>query len=239
MLREPRIGESWSHRGFLEELKSRRRELALTARAFRDFVRGFRTLAWADPCVTVFGSVRFRQGHAYYDLARRVGRGLAGLGFSVMTGGGPGLMEAANRGARDAGGRSVGCNITLPDDSDERPNAYLDRQVSVRYFFVRKVLLSKYSRGFVVLPGGFGTMDELFEVLTLVQTRKISRLPIVLMGSAYWHGLVRFVRTMADAGAVDATETGGWLATDDVDEALAHISLRNSRRLRGHQPAGR
>lgn len=217
-MRDESVGRIRWGEAFVDSLRLRRRELVLTVRAVQDFVRGFRALRGADPCVTVFGSARFREGHAYYGLARRVGHGLAGHGFTVMTGGGPGLMEAANRGARDAGGRSVGCNIILA--SDERPNAYLDRRVSVRYFFVRKVLLFNYSHGFVVLPGGFGTMDELFEALTLVQTQKMT-CPVVLMGTAYWTGLLDLFRRMVAEGTVEPGELRTWLVTDDVDRAMA------------------
>ena len=207
-------------RTFADGLRARRRELVLTGRAVQDLVRGYRAFRSAEPCVTVFGSARFCEGHAYYGMARRVGHAVAGLGFTVMTGGGPGLMEAANRGAREAGGRSVGCNIVLANG--EGPNAYLDRQVTVRYFFVRKVLLFNYSYGFVFLPGGFGTADELFEALTLIQTRKMRR-PIVLMGTQYWSGLLELVRNMADEGTVGPGELGTWLATDDVREGMAHL----------------
>ncbi len=171
----------WQDRALLEGPQARRRDLSLVLKAIRDFVRGFRALSFVGPCVTVFGSARFPEGHPYYDLGREVGRSLSDLGFTVMTGGGPGLMEAANRGAKEAGGLSVSCNITL--GAEEEPNSYLDHSVTVRYFFVRKVLLFKYSYGFVALPGGFGTMDELFEALTLVQTGKIKSFPIVLMGT--------------------------------------------------------
>ena len=218
------------NRAFIGGLRPRRSELVLAARAVQDLVRGFRALGCAGPCVTVFGSARFPEWHAYYGMARRVGREIAGLGFAVMTGGGPGLMEAANRGAREAGGRSVGCNIILA--REEAPNAYLDRRVSVRYFFVRKVLLLNYSRGFVVLPGGFGTLDELFEVLTLVQTRRMKR-PVVLMGAAYWRELLSLVRKMADEGTIEPDELGTWLVTDDVDEAMGHL------RRHAAPPAGR
>ena len=161
-------------------------------RAGRDFIRGFRALHFVGPCVTVFGSARFDEHHRYYAMAREVGGALAGLGFTVMTGGGPGVMEAANRGAREAGGRSVGCNIELP--FEQEPNPYLDRWVTTEYFWVRKVLLFKYSYAFIVLPGGFGTLDELTEALTLIQTRKILQFPVVLMGRDYWapfHGDVQ------------------------------------------------
>ncbi len=211
----------WQDRMLLEGPQPRRRELNLLAGALRDFVSGFRGLAFVGPCVTVFGSARFAEGHEYYDLGRRVGRAVSELGFTVMTGGGPGLMEAANRGARDAGGSSVGCNILL--GTEEAPNPYLDRWVTVKYFFVRKVLLFKYSYAFVALPGGFGTMDELFEALTLVQTKKIHSFPIVLMGTDYWKRLLHLVRNMVDERAIEPGEIETWLTTDDVDEAMAHI----------------
>ena len=213
--------DSWQDRELLEGPQTRRRELSLLFRAFTDFVGGFRGLAYVGPCVTVFGSARFLEGHEYYEVGRRVGRAVSELGFTVMTGGGPGLMEAANRGAKEAGGRSVGCNIVL--GTEEAPNQYLDRWVTARYFFVRKVLLFKYSYAFVALPGGFGTMDELFEALTLVQTGKIDNFPIVLMGTDYWKRLLHLVRNMVDEGAIAPGEIDTWLTTDDIDEAMAHI----------------
>ena len=160
MTDDPRFRHDWYDRALLEGPQTRRRDLGLVLRAIRDFVSGFRALSFVGPCVTVFGSARFHEGHPYYELGREVGNALSHLGFTVMTGGGPGLMEAANRGAKEAGGHSVSCNIAL--GTEETPNAYLDRSVTVRHFFVRKVLLFKYSYGFVALPGGFGTMDELF-----------------------------------------------------------------------------
>src|SRR6186713_1184719 len=147
----------------LEGPHSRLREARLLIKVVWDFLRGFRALHFCGPCVTVFGSARIREGHPYYQLGVEVGKGLTRLGFTVMTGGGPGLMEAANRGARDVGARSVGCNITLPHE--QNPNPYLDHWLTVRYFFIRKLMLIKYSYGFIVMPGGFGTMDELFESL--------------------------------------------------------------------------
>src|SRR5262249_26275324 len=149
----------------------RRSELRQSLRILRECIRGFRKLHFVGPCVTVFGSARFQEDHPYYALARALGARLAEVGFTVMTGGGPGSMEAANRGARDAGGTSVGCNITLP--TEQKPNPYLDRWVEVRYFFVRKMLLEKYSYAFIAMPGGIGTLDEMFETATLIQTRKI------------------------------------------------------------------
>src|SRR6476660_5335777 len=167
-------------RVLLEGPHSRLQELRLLLRAGRDFIRGFRALHFVGPCVTVFGSARFDEHHRYYAMAREVGGALVGLGFTVMTGGGPGVMEAANRGAREAGGSSVGCNIELP--FEQRPNAYQTLSLTFKYFFVRKMMFVKYSLAFVIFPGGFGTFDELFEALTLIQTRKIRNFPIVLFG---------------------------------------------------------
>ncbi len=208
-------------RTLLEGPHSRLRELLMVLRAGRDFIRGFRALHFVGPCVTVFGSARFDEHHRYYAMAREVGGALTTLGFTVMTGGGPGIMEAANRGAREAGGASVGCNITLP--MEQQPNPYLDRWVSCHYFFVRKVLLLKYSYAFVVLPGGLGTLDELSEALTLIQTRKILQFPIVLMGRDYWAPFLAMVRTMVEAGTVSAADLDLMLVTDSVPEAIAHL----------------
>lgn len=208
-------------RYFLEGPKSRRSEFLMTLHFVRDFLRGFRVLHFVGPCVTVFGSARFTADHPFYDLAREVGRGLSRLGFTVMTGGGPGLMEAANRGAREGGGRSVGCNIQLP--LEHQPNPYLDRHVTLRHFFVRKVLLIKYSYAFIALPGGFGTMDEFFEALTLIQTRKIQRFPIVLMGEAYWNSLIQLLQRMNAARTIDRLDLKLLLVTDSVEEAMQHI----------------
>lgn len=189
-------------------------------RIFREFIRGFRTFHSIGPCVTVFGSARFKQDHRYYQLSREVGSRLARAGFVVMTGGGPGVMEATNRGAQEAGGLSVGCNIELP--REEQHNPYLDRWVEFRYFFVRKVMLIKYSYAFFGMPGGFGTMDEIFEVATLIQTGKIDPFPCVLMGTAYWRPLVDFIReSMLAEGTISADENLPLLLTDDIDEAIA------------------
>lgn len=208
-------------RVFLEGAHSRRRELLLLLRAGRDFLRGFRALHFVGPCVTVFGSARFKDGHPAYALAREAGAALARLGFTVMTGGGPGIMEAANRGAREAGGRSVGCNIELP--FEQFPNPYLDRWVSCRYFFVRKVLLFKYSYAFVVLPGGLGTLDELTEALTLIQTTKIAQFPVVLMGRDYWAPFLATLQAMVAAHTISAADLDLMKVTDSIPEAMAHI----------------
>ena len=187
----------------------------------RDFIVGFRALHFVGPCVTVFGSARVEEAHPYYELAREVGRGLGRMGFTVMTGGGPGLMEAANRGARDVGARSVGCNIALP--IEQTVNRYVDKSVTCRYFFVRKVLLFKYSYGFIAMPGGMGTTDELFEALTLIQTKKILDFPVVIMGKQYWAPLIKLLEDMVAAKTIHATDLDLTLITDDVPEALAHI----------------
>jgi uncharacterized protein (TIGR00730 family) len=205
----------------LEGPHSRRRELSLVLRSVRDFIAGFRTLHFVGPCVTVFGSARFDESHPYYDIGRAIGRGLARAGFTVMTGGGPGVMEAANRGAKEEGGRSVGCNIRLAHE--QAPNPYLDRSVTCEHFFVRKVLLFKYSYAFIALPGGLGTLDELSEALTLIQTRKILRFPVVLMGIDYWSGFRAQLDRMVSAGTIDAGDLDLLFITDSVDEALAHV----------------
>ena len=210
-------------RTLLEGPNSRFRDLRLVLGALSDFIRGFRALHFVGPCVTVFGSARFGEDHPYYALGRDVGRRLTDLGFTVMTGGGPGLMAAANRGAREAGGRSVGCNIALPFEQD--PNPYLDRSVTCEHFFVRKVLLFKYSYAFVALPGGIGTMDELFEALTLIQTKKIENFPVLLIGVDYWGPLVAMLDRLATEGAIAARDRELVLVTDDLDVAMRHLQV--------------
>lgn len=208
-------------RYLLEGPHSRLSELLILFRAGRDLIHGFRKLHFVGPCVTVFGSARFKESHPYYALAREVGQRVSRLGFTVMTGGGPGVMEAANRGAKDAGGLSVGCNITLPFEQEVNP--YLDRWITCHYFFVRKVLLFKYSYAFVVLPGGLGTLDELTEALTLIQTGKIRNFPVVLIGTSYWAPFVALLRDMISHGTIGATDLDLFLVTDDLDEAIAHL----------------
>lgn len=191
-------------------------------RILSEFVDGFDTLADLEPAVSVFGSARTAPGSDEYVLAERVGAALAKANLGVITGGGPGVMEAANRGAREAGGASIGLGIELP--FEQRLNDYIDLGLDFRYFFVRKTMFVKYSQAFVVLPGGFGTMDELFEALTLVQTRKVTRFPVVLLGVDYWGGLVTWLRDRMLAGSkIKEADLDLLLLTDDVDEAVAHI----------------
>lgn len=202
----------------------RRRELFLLLKVARDFFNGFRALHFVGPCVTVFGSARFKEDHPYYKLAREMGAAIAKLGFTVMTGGGPGIMEAANRGAKDVDGRSVGCNIELPFEQTHNP--YLDKWVTMRYFFVRKVLLLKYSYGFVMMPGGFGTMDEMFESLTLMQTGKIRNFPVVVMGTEFWEPMQPFLQHMVKNGTISPSDLDLMLFTDSVTEAIAYLKDR-------------
>lgn len=207
---------------YLEGPKSRSNELFFALKVFYEFIRGFRKLHFVGPCITIFGSARFTKGHRYYDLARKAGAVVAQSGFTVMTGGGPGVMEAANRGAYESGGRSVGCNITLP--FEQKPNPYMHKWVTMRYFFVRKVLLLKYSYAFVVFPGGWGTMDELFETLTLVQTGTIHNFPVVLIGTDYYRQLWDYIQYMVDQKTISEEDLRLVKLTDDLDEAMAHIN---------------
>jgi uncharacterized protein (TIGR00730 family) len=197
-------------------------ELLRVIRIGAEFIKGFRRLHFEGPCVTVFGSARFKEDHRYYHLARDVSARISKLGFTIMTGGGPGIMEAANRGARDAGGRSIGCNIMLP--MEQKPNPYVDRFIEFRYFFVRKVMLVKYSYAFVVMPGGFGTLDELFEAITLIQTDKISDFPVVLMGTDYWGPMLDFIRDrMLAEGTISPHDLDLMFVTDSPEEAVDRI----------------
>jgi uncharacterized protein (TIGR00730 family) len=192
-------------------------------RILSEFVDGFDALSRCGRAVSVFGSARLGEDHPHYALARAVGQRAAKAGLTVITGGGPGLMEAANRGAQEAGGFSVGCNIELPHE--QQANAYLDLTIDFRYFFVRKTMFVKYAEGFVVFPGGFGTLDELFEALTLIQTGKIDRFPIVLMGAASWRGLLDWLRgdALTDQRVGEA-DLALLTITDDPDEAIAAIT---------------
>jgi len=210
-------------RHFLQGPQPRGFELGEALAIFWELMRGFRALHFVGPCVTVFGSARFQDQHPYYKTARHLGAELANAGFTVMTGGGPGIMEAANRGARDVGGYTIGCNIELP--VEQRPNPYLDRWVTFRHFFVRKLMLVKYSYAFIALPGGFGTMDEIFEVATLIQTHKVKEFPLVLMGRDYWSPLMDFLNErQVTEGTIDVNDLKRITVTDSVEEAVQTVT---------------
>jgi uncharacterized protein (TIGR00730 family) len=208
---------------FLSGKRDRGADLESAVRIFLEFLRGFEFFGNIDrPCVTVFGSARFAPEHRYYEMARQLGNQLARAGYGVITGGGPGIMEAANRGAREAGGLSLGCNIMLP--KEQHANPYLDRFIEMDHFFVRKVMLVKYSRAFVVMPGGMGTLDEAFETLTLVQCHKLDRFPIVAMGSEFWGQLGNFVRkTLVSEQTISPEDLDLLSVTDSPEEAVAFI----------------
>ena len=208
-----------------EFLAGRRRHsdnVESAVRIFLEFLRGFEFLSIEEPCVTVFGSARFEEGHQYYELARSAGAALAREGYAVMTGGGPGVMEAANRGAQEGGGLSLGANIHLP--KEQHPNPYIDRFIEFEHFFVRKVMMVKYSCAFIIMPGGFGTLDEVFETLTLIQTNKIDNFPVILMGTDFWDPLMRFFkeRFLAEQ-TISSVDLDLIAVTDSVQEAMAHI----------------
>jgi len=208
-------------RSFLMQRRTLDRERSRLRRIMSEFEQGFRQLYKLGPAVTVFGSARFKPDHPYYELARHVGRRLAEVGLTVITGGGPGAMEAANRGAREAGGPSYGLNIVLPHE--QKPNPYIDENVEFNYFFVRKVMLVKYSCGYIVLPGGLGTLDELFEAATLLQCGKVGPFPLILVGRDFWKGMRDFLLFMVDQGVFAADEVGFGRITDSAEEAVDFV----------------
>jgi uncharacterized protein (TIGR00730 family) len=208
-------------RDFLMQARTPAAEKARLKRIHDEFVLGFKRLHKLGPAVTVFGSARFNEGHPYYKMAVEVGRELAKAGFAVLTGGGPGIMEAANRGAHEAGGTSIGLNIILP--FEQEPNPYVDDSVEFRYFFVRKVMLVKYSCAFVIMPGGLGTLDELYEAGTLIQCDKIGPFPVIGMGKRFWSGLRKFTQHQVKEGAVAKSELGFVRVTDSAKEAVKLI----------------
>jgi uncharacterized protein (TIGR00730 family) len=207
---------------YLEGPKSRTYELRFVCKVFLEFIKGFRTLHFAGPCITVFGSARFKENHPYYKVAMEFGKRIAALGFTVMTGGGPGIMEAANRGAYESGGTSVGCNIVLPHEQKENP--YLTKTITFDHFFVRKTMLVKYSYAFIIMPGGFGTMDEFFEILTLIQTKVVTQFPVVLYGESYYKGLIKQLEFMAKQGTLAEEDLKLVILTNNIDDAMQHIS---------------
>ncbi len=201
--------------------RSRFSDLGTIFRVAKDLLMGFRALHFAGPCVTIFGSARTKRGMGYYEMARKMGEACAKLGFTVITGGGPGIMQAANQGAFEAGGRSLGVNIELP--FEQQLNPYVHRSVTMRYFFTRKVVLVKYSYAFIVMPGGAGTLDEMFETMTLIQTGKLKVFPIILMGKDYWKPLMDFVYRMAEEGTISPDDPDLIFFTDDVEDAISHL----------------
>lgn len=206
---------------FLEGPRSRIWEFRFTLKVVREFVKGFRALHNLGPCVTVFGSARLQEGDPSYEKAREIGERIAGIGYGVMTGGGPGIMEAANRGAFEVGGESIGCNIQLPFEQSGNP--YTTKSVTIKYFFVRKTLLTKYSKGFVIMPGGFGTLDEFFETLTLIQTAIIEDFPVVLFDTQYHRHVLEHIEVMKERGTISPEDLNLMLVTDSVDDAIAYL----------------
>ena len=208
---------------FLQGRQNRPEELESAVRYFLEFLMGFESLDVTGPAVTVFGSARFPENSRYYQLAREVGSRLVQAGYAVITGGGPGIMEAANRGAKEAGGLSIGCNITLR--KEQKANDYLDDFVQFDHFFVRKVMLVKYSSAFVVLPGGFGTLDEVFETLTLIQTNTIEHFPVILMGSKFWSRMMQFfAESLLVEKTIDPEDIHLFHITDSAQEAVEIIA---------------
>jgi uncharacterized protein (TIGR00730 family) len=214
---------------FLEGPKRRLTELWSVIEIGWEFIRGFRTFHFVGPCITFFGSARFRKDHPQYQTARELAGAVSRMGFTVMTGGGGGIMEAANRGAWEAGGRSVGCNIKLP--KEQQPNPYMDTWVTLEHFYVRKVILTKYSCGFVIMPGGLGTLDEFFEIYTLLQTGKIQDFPIVLFGSAYWSNLIEQLEDMEDEATISPMDLHLLFITDSVGDAAAYLEEKATKYL--------
>jgi len=223
----------------VEELETIGRDAWRIFRIMGEFVEGFEEMTKVGPAVSIFGSARVQPDHPQYQLCVETARLIGESGFAIITGGGPGIMEAANRGAREAGARSVGCNIELP--FEQHMNPYVDLSIDFRYFFVRKTMFVKYAQAFVIFPGGFGTMDELFESLTLIQTGKVRHFPVVLMGTEYWAGLVDWIRDrMATEGKIAPRDLDLLFLTDDPVEARDHVVQRFERRreiLKGTLPS--
>jgi len=226
MANDPRWGKEDSlnktDKYFLEGSHSRSFEFFHAFSVFFEMIRGFRKLHFLGPCVTIFGSARFKEDHIYYQLAQNTAAELVRIGFGIMTGGGPGIMEAANRGGKENGGLSVGCNIVLPREQNH--NNYLDLWIEFKYFMVRKFMLAKYSYGFIAFPGGFGTLDELFEILTLIQTKKMKNFPVVLMGTEFWAPLRDLIENrLVLHNTIDRNDTRYLFFTDSPEEAVEFI----------------
>ena len=215
---------------FFETERTIADEIRDSHKALSDLWQGVSAFEKIKNCVTVYGSARFKEGHPYYELARNMGKALAENGFTVMTGGGPGVMEAANRGAKEGGGLSLGCNIILP--FEQKLNPYVDKKVEFEFFFTRKVILRKNSVAYVLMPGGFGTMDEIFEVLTLIQTGKLPARPVVCLGKQYWQHLGTFLKeTMLEVGTISQEDMELALVTDKITEAIDYIKKKVSNPL--------
>ncbi|MES2380198.1 MAG: TIGR00730 family Rossman fold protein [Bacteroidota bacterium] len=210
-----------SERRFLAGKRNRRRDFLFSLKVLWEFWKGFHGFRKIGPCITVFGSARFDENNKWYKKTVEIGGRISELGLTVLSGGGPGIMEASNRGAFEKRGRSVGCNIVLP--FEQHLNPYVDYSVTIRYFFVRKVFLIKYSYGFVVMPGGMGTLDELFEALTLIQTGKIEGFPVVLFGTEYWKKMIEFLDVMVTEKTISPNDLNLLLVTDSVDETIEHL----------------
>lgn len=206
---------------FLRGPRSRLRELLFTFKVQYHFIQGFRKMHFIGPCVTIYGSARFLPGSKHYQNAEKIGAELSMLGFTIMTGGGPGIMEAANKGAYEAGGYSVGVNIILP--FEQKPNPYLHKWIDIPYFFVRKFLLMKYSYAFVVMPGGMGTLDELFESITLIQNQIIQNFPIVIFDSKYHKELIEHIELMIKQESISPEDMDLIFVTDSAEEVVQHI----------------
>jgi len=223
---------------YLEGPNSRGSELKFSLNVLSQLFHGFRRLHFVGPCITVFGSARFSESHQHYKDAREIGKRISMMGFTTMTGGGPGIMEAANRGAYENGGKSVGCTILLPKEQNNNP--YMHVYVHFKYFFIRKFLLQKYSYAFIVLPGGFGTLDELFETLTLIQTKIISNFPVVIFGKEYYKNVKEMVDNMIQEETISKEDRKLILFTDDIEEGMNHIhnyiSLNYKIKLKSNNP---
>lgn len=219
---------------FLNGPQSRWNDFKFTVNVVSEFIKGFRTLHFVGPCVTIFGSARFKEDHPYYKATQKLAGEIAKLGFTIMTGGGPGVMEAANRGAKDVGGKSVGCNIILPHEQGHNP--YLDKWVNIKYFFVRKHLLLKYSYAFVVMPGGFGTLDEYFGAVTLIQTQMIKGFPVIIFEKAFYEHIMQHINLMIREQTISPQDVKLCLFTDSIEEAIEHLK-KNSIQQFGLEPA--
>jgi len=226
----PKTGPGAEDAAFLSEVRTPEKEIARLERIHKEFIKGFRELYDLGPAVTVFGSARFKDRDPYYQLARAVGKELARAGFATLTGGGPGIMEAANRGAFEAGGTSYGLNIVLPHE--QAPNPYVQKTIDFEYFFARKVMLIKYSCAFVVMPGGLGTLDELFEAATLIQCKKLGPFPVVLMDAKFWKGLQAWGGYLVKHGVFEKWELGFGRVTNSPREAVELIIRSMPRELR-------